>query len=114
MRVAFVGLGVMGYPMAGYLAGAGHDVTVNNRTKARAEAWQKERGGAIAGTPAAAATGAEIIFCCVGDDPDVRDVILGDAGILEGVADGGVIVDHTTASATVAREVYDVLQKKKT
>lgn len=107
MRVAFVGLGVMGYPMAGFLAGMGHDVTVYNRTKAKAEAWQKEHGGAIADTPAAAAQGAEIVFCCVGDDPDVRAVILGDDGILTGISDGGVIVDHTTASATVGREVYD-------
>ena len=69
MRVAFVGLGVMGYPMAGYLAAASHDVTVYNRTRAKAEAWQKTHGGAIADTPAAAATGADIVFCCVGDDP---------------------------------------------
>ncbi len=112
MRVAFVGLGVMGYPMAGYLAGAGHDVTVNNRTKAKADAWQKEHGGAIADTPAAAATSAEIIFCCVGDDPDVRAVILGDDGVLEGIGDGAVVVDHTTASPTVACEVYEAAKGK--
>jgi 3-hydroxyisobutyrate dehydrogenase-like beta-hydroxyacid dehydrogenase len=112
MRVAFVGLGVMGYPMAGYLAGAGDDVTVHNRTKAKAEAWQLAHGGTIADTPAAAAENAEIVFCCVGDDPDVRAVILGRDGILEGIADGGVIVDHTTASATVAREVYEAAKNK--
>lgn len=106
MRVAFVGLGVMGFPMAGFLAGAGHDVVVYNRTKRKAESWQKEHGGAIADTPAAAADEAEIVFCCVGDDPDVRAVILGDAGVLEGIGEGTVIVDHTTASPTVAREVY--------
>jgi len=112
MRVAFVGLGVMGYPMAGFLAAAGHDVTVYNRTKAKAEAWQEAHGGAVADTPAAAASGAEIVFCCVGDDPDVRTVILGDDGILEGIADGGIIIDHTTASATVAREVYEAAKSK--
>ncbi len=112
MRVAFVGLGVMGYPMAGYLAGAGHEVTVYNRTNAKVEAWQKEHGGAIADTPAAAATGAEIIFCCVGDDPDVRAVILGDDGVLEGIGDGSTIVDHTTASPTVAREIYAIADEQ--
>ncbi len=106
MRVAFIGLGVMGYPMAGYLAGAGHEVTVYNRTTAKAEAWQKEHGGTVAATPAAASTSAEVVFCCVGDDPDVRAVILGDDGVLSGV-DGGIVVDHTTASPTLAREVYE-------
>ena len=112
MRVAFVGLGVMGYPMAGYLAGAGHDVTVYNRTKAKAEAWQQEHGGAIADTPAAAAEKSKIVFCCVGDDPDVRIVILGSDGVLEGIGDGAIVVDHTTASATVAREAYDAAKLK--
>ena len=112
MRVAFVGLGVMGYPMAGYLAAASHDVTVSNRTRAKAEAWQKEHSGKLADTPAAAATGADIVFCCVGDDPDVREVILGADGVLEGIDDSAVIVDHTTASATVAREVYDAAKHK--
>ncbi len=112
MRVAFVGLGVMGYPMAGYLAGPGNDVTVYNRTKSKAQAWQKEHGGAMTDTPAAAATNAEIVFCCVGDDPDVRAAILGDDGVLEGIGDGSIIVDHTTASATVAREVYEAAKEK--
>ena len=112
MRVAFVGLGVMGYPMAGFLAGAGHEVTVYNRTRAKAEAWQKDYGGAIADTLAAAAAAADILFCCVGDDPDVRAVILGDAGVIEGIGDGAVIVDHTTASATVAREVYEAAKEE--
>ncbi len=112
MRVAFVGLGVMGYPMAGFLAGAGHEVTVFNRTKGKAEAWQKVHGGAIAKTPAAAAAVAEIVFCCVGDDPDVRVVILGDEGVLEGISDGAVVVDHTTASAKLAREAYQAAKEK--
>ncbi len=112
MRVAFVGLGVMGYSMAGYLAGSGNDVTVYNRTKSKAQAWQREHGGAMADTPAAAATNAEIIFCCVGDDPDVRAVIMGDDGVLEGIGDGSIIVDHTTASPTVAREIYEAANEK--
>ena len=112
MRVAFVGLGVMGYPMAGYLAKAGHDVTVYNRTKEKAASWAAEYSGVVADTPAAAATNSEIVFCCVGDDPDVRAVILGGDGVLEGIGDGAVIVDHTTASATVAREVYEAAREK--
>jgi len=112
MRVAFVGLGVMGYPMAGYLANAGHDVTVFNKTKEKAASWAAEYSGVVADTPAAAATNSEIVFCCVGDDPDVRAVILGGDGVLEGIGDGAVIVDHTTASATVAREVYEAARQK--
>ena len=112
MRVTFVGLGVMGYPMAGYLAKAGHDVTVYNRTKEKAASWAAEYAGVVADTPAAAATNSEIVFCCVGDDPDVRAVILGGDGVLEGIGDGAVIVDHTTASATVAREVYEAAREK--
>jgi 3-hydroxyisobutyrate dehydrogenase-like beta-hydroxyacid dehydrogenase len=112
MRVAFIGLGVMGGPMAGYLAGAGHEVTVYNRTAAKAEAWQKEHGGTVATTPAAASADAEIVFCCVGDDPDVRAVILGDDGVLKGIGGGGIVVDHTTASPTVAREVYEAAGKQ--
>jgi 3-hydroxyisobutyrate dehydrogenase-like beta-hydroxyacid dehydrogenase len=102
----------MGYPMAGFLAGAGHDVTVYNRTRAKAEAWQKDHKGTVVDAPGAAAQGAEIVFCCVGDDPDVREVILGDNGILEGIGQGAVIVDHTTASASVAREVYQAAMEK--
>jgi len=112
MHVAFVGLGVMGYPMAGYLVQAGHEVTVFNRSPARASKWQEQYGGEIATTPAAAAKGADIVFSCVGNDDDVRAVILADDGILQGIDNGGIIVDHTTASAVVAREVYDAAKEK--
>jgi 2-hydroxy-3-oxopropionate reductase len=105
MRTAFIGLGVMGYPMAGYLARNGHDVTVYNRTQGKADAWCQEFDGQSAATPAAAAQNAEIIFCCVGNDDDVREVLLGDSGALVSIAVGALIVDHTTASASVAREV---------
>ena len=106
MRAAFVGLGVMGYPMAGYLAKAGHDTVVFNRTPARADAWVGEYGGRSATTPKAAASGADIVFLCVGNDDDVRDVVFGDDGVLAGTREGGIIVDHTTASATLARELH--------
>jgi len=106
MRVAFVGLGVMGYPMAGYLSQAGHDAVVYNRTTAKAEKWTAEHDGSSALTPAEAATGADIVFCCVGNDDDVREVILGKEGILAGIDRGGIIVDHTTASATLSREIH--------
>ena len=112
MRVAFVGLGVMGYPMAGYLVQAGHEVTVFNRNPARADAWQEQYGGAQAATPAAAAQGAEIVFSCVGNDNDVRAVISADDGILRGIENGAVVVDHTTASAVVAREIYAAAKEK--
>ena len=106
MRVAFVGLGVMGYPMAGYLINAGHEVVVFNRTASKADAWVDQYGGTREDTPSSAASEAEIVFCCVGNDDDVRAVILGGDGVLHGIGDGSVIVDHTTASATVARDVY--------
>jgi len=106
MKVAFVGLGVMGYPMAGYLINAGHEVVVFNRTASKADAWVGQYGGTRKETPSSAALKAEIVFCCVGNDDDVRAVILGEDGVLHGISDGSVIVDHTTASATVAREVY--------
>ena len=112
MRIAFAGLGVMGFPMAGYLKQAGHDVTVFNRTGSKAESWRVEYGGKTATTPAEAAAGAEIALCCVGDDPDVRTVVLGDDGILNGVGAGAVIVDHTTTSAVVAREIYEAAKRK--
>ena len=112
MRVAFIGLGVMGYPMAGYLAGAGHEVTVFNRTTAKADAWVGQHGGTRADTPSAAAANAEIAFCCVGNDEDVRAVVLGDDGMLHGIGDGSIIVDHTTASAVVAREVCDAAAER--
>jgi 3-hydroxyisobutyrate dehydrogenase len=102
---AFVGLGVMGYPMAGHLVKAGHSVTVYNRTRARADAWVAEHGGSKADTPAAAAAGAAFVFACVGNDDDLRSVVYGDDGILAGMDAGAVFVDHTTASAGVAREI---------
>ena len=103
---AFVGLGVMGYPMAGHLVAAGHDVTVYNRTASRAEAWVAEHGGAAAPTPAGAAAGAEFVFVCVGNDDDVRSVTTGGGGVLESMASGSVLVDHTTASADLAQELH--------
>ena len=105
-RVAFIGLGVMGYPMAGHLARAGHDVTVYNRSAAKAEAWQALYGGQRASTPAAAAAGADFVFACVGNDDDLRSVVLGDDGALAGMKPGAVFVDHTTTSAAVARELH--------
>jgi 3-hydroxyisobutyrate dehydrogenase len=92
--------------MAGFLAKAGHEVAVYNRTASKAENWTREFGGSSAATPAAAAKDAEIVFCCVGNDDDVRDVILGEHGIINGVSPGAIIVDHTTASATIAREIH--------
>lgn len=104
---AFVGLGVMGYPMAGHLQAAGHATTVYNRTTARAEAWIDEHGGRSASTPAAAAEGADFVMMCVGDDHDVRSVVFGESGILAGMGSGATLIDHTTASALVAREVSE-------
>lgn len=112
MRVAFTGLGVMGYPMAGYLAKAGHDVVVYNRTAAKARDWCEQFGGSAAATPAAAAKSADIVFTCVGNDSDVREVILGAAGVIHGIPSGSVIVDHTTASATIAREIHAIATGK--
>ena len=105
-KTAFIGLGVMGFPMAGHLARAGHDVTVYNRTPARAAQWTETHGGRSAATPAAAARGAEYVMLCVGNDNDVRAVALGENGALSAMAAGTVLVDHTTASAIVARELY--------
>jgi 3-hydroxyisobutyrate dehydrogenase len=104
-KVAFIGLGVMGYPMAGHLAGAGHRVTVYNRTTAKASEWVKTYGGASAPTPAAAAEGAELVFACVGNDDDLRAVTTGGDGAFALMQQGAVFVDHTTASASVAREL---------
>ncbi len=104
-RVAFLGLGVMGFPMAGHLARAGHHVTVFNRTRAKAERWVDEYGGALAATPREAAAGAQIVFSCVGNDADLRSVVLGADGALSAMQPGAIFVDHTTASATVAREL---------
>ena len=107
-KVAFLGLGVMGYPMAGHLAHAGHQVTVYNRTGAKSEAWVAEFGAshAHAATPREAVLQADIVFCCVGNDDDLRSVTLGANGAFAGMREGTVFVDHTTASATVARELY--------
>jgi 3-hydroxyisobutyrate dehydrogenase len=113
-RVAFLGLGVMGYPMAGHLASAGHQVTVYNRTESKSIAWCAEYTGATgqkgiltyAATPRQAAEGAELVFCCVGNDDDLKSVVLGTDGAFAGMPAGSVLVDHTTASANVARELH--------
>ena len=105
-KIAFLGLGVMGHPMAGHLARAGHQLTVYNRTGAKAEAWRREYGGRAARTPAEAAQGAEFVMMCVGNDDDVRAVATGAEGALAGMTRGTILVDHTTASAEVAREVH--------
>ncbi len=105
MKVAFLGLGVMGYPMAGHLARAGHDVTVYNRSPAKAAAWVAAHGGASAPTAQTAARDAQIVLMCVGNDADVRAVITGPKGALSGMIAGAILVDHTTASAEVAREM---------
>ena len=105
-KVAFIGLGVMGYPMAGHLAAGGHELTIYNRTAAKAEAWVAEHGGNSAPTPRAAAEGAEMAFSCVGNDDDLRSVTLGDDGVLAGLAAGSIYIDNTTASAGMARELF--------
>ena len=105
-KTAFIGLGVMGFPMAGHLARVGHAVTVYNRTAAKAEQWTGKHGGRAAATPAAAAADAELVMLCVGNDDDVRAVALGPDGALSSMKPGTVLVDHTTASASVAREVH--------
>ena len=106
MKLAFLGLGVMGYPMAGHLAAAGHDVTVYNRTTAKAEKWVAQHGGAFGATPAEAAKGAEIVLSCVGNDDDLREVCTGENGAFGGMDKGALFVDHTTVSAAVTRELY--------
>ena len=105
MKLSFLGLGVMGYPMAGHLAKAGHQVTVYNRNAAKAEAWVREYGGRSGASPAEAAKGAEIVFTCVGNDDDIRQVAMGAEGAFSGMAAGALLADHTTASADVAREL---------
>ena len=109
-KVSFLGLGVMGYPMAGHLQAAGHDVTVYNRTTAKAEKWAAEHGGGFAATPAEAAKGAEVVFACVGNDDDLRSITIGETGAFSAMSAGAVFVDHTTASAKVARELYATAQ----
>jgi 3-hydroxyisobutyrate dehydrogenase and related beta-hydroxyacid dehydrogenases len=111
-RVAFLGLGVMGFPMAGHLAKAGHEVTVYNRTPAKAETWVAEFGGKRADTPRAAAENAEVVFCCVGNDSDLRSVVLGENGAFAGMSAGALFVDHTTASAHIARELYAIASEQ--
>lgn len=107
-KVAFLGLGVMGYPMAGHLVQAGHEVTVYNRTAANAEKWVAEHGGAMGVTPREAADGADFVMACVGNDDDLRSVCLGDEGAFAGMAENTIFVDHTTVSAKVTAELYDV------
>jgi 3-hydroxyisobutyrate dehydrogenase-like beta-hydroxyacid dehydrogenase len=111
-RAAFIGLGVMGYPMAGHLRRHGHEVTVYNRSPAKAARWVGEHGGRSAGTPREAAEGAEFVFTCVGNDDDLRAVVLGYDGALAGMREGAVLVDHTTASASVARELAGLAEAK--
>jgi len=110
-NVAFIGLGVMGYPMAGYISKAGHNVTVFNRTTAKAEKWVNEYNGKMAETPAEAAKDAEYIFTCVGNDNDLREVTFGDKGAFKTIQKGAIYIDNTTASATIAREIYDYAKK---
>jgi len=111
-KVAFLGLGVMGYPMAGHLKNkGGHDVTVYNRTAAKAEKWVSQHGGKSAPTPKQASDGQDFVFACVGNDNDLRDVTLGADGAFAGVNKGAIFVDHTTASAEIARELYDAAKK---
>jgi 3-hydroxyisobutyrate dehydrogenase len=107
-KVAFLGLGVMGYPMAGHLAKAGHAVTVFNRTTAKADAWVMQHGGAMAATPADAAKGADFVMSCVGNDDDLRAVCIGEDGAFSTMSKGAAFVDHTTVSAKVTRELYGV------
>ena len=111
-KLAFLGLGVMGYPMAGHLQSAGHEVTVYNRTAAKAEKWVAQHGGAMGKTPGQAASGADMVMACVGNDDDLRSVCLGDDGAFAGMADGSIFVDHTTVSAAVTRELHDVAAAK--
>jgi 3-hydroxyisobutyrate dehydrogenase len=111
-KVAFLGLGVMGYPMAGHLkAKGGHEVTVYNRTASKADAWVKQYGGKSAPTPKAAAQGQDFVMCCVGNDNDLRDVTLGKDGAFQAMGKGTIFVDHTTASAEIARELYGAAKK---
>ncbi|WP_370300825.1 NAD(P)-dependent oxidoreductase [Pseudooceanicola sp.] len=111
-KLAFLGLGVMGYPMAGHLQKAGHTVTVYNRTATKAQSWAEEHGGATAATPREAATGADFVMSCVGNDDDLRSVCLGEDGAFAGMGSGSVFVDHTTVSAKVTRELYAAADAK--
>ena len=111
-NVAFIGLGVMGYPMAGYISKAGHNVTVFNRTESKADKWLTEYNGLKADTPAKAAAGADYIFTCVGNDNDLREVTFGETGIFKTIKKGAIYIYNTTASATIAREIYDYSKEK--
>ena len=111
-KIAFLGLGVMGYPMAGHLSAAGHDVTVYNRTTAKAEAWVAQHGGALAKTPRLACEGADFVMACVGNDNDLRGVCLGEDGAFGGMAGGSIFVDHTTVSAAVTRALYEAAETR--
>ncbi len=110
-KVAFIGLGVMGYPMAGYISKGGHKVTVFNRTKSKAEKWVSEYKGNIAETPAEAAKDAEYVFTCVGNDNDLKEVTFGEKGAFKTIQKGSIYIDNTTASATIAREIYEYAKK---
>lgn len=112
MKAAFIGLGVMGYPMAGHLKNAGIDVCVYNRTAEKAQRWVEEYKGSMAASPAAAASGCDVVLSCVGNDDDVRQVLLGDSGALSAMRSGALLVDHTTASATLAREINSAAAEK--
>ena len=111
-NVAFIGLGVMGYPMAGYISKGGHNVTVFNRTASKADKWISEYKGTKTDTPAKAAAGADYIFTCVGNDNDLREVTFGENGIFKTIKKNAVYIDNTTASATIAREIYNYAKKK--
>jgi len=111
-NIAFIGLGVMGYPMAGHLQKAGYQVTVYNRTTVKAQQWSEEFSGAFALTPKAAVKNCEVVFCCVGNDDDVRSVILGEQGVLAGLSSNAILVDHTTASAELARELGQLMESQ--
>ena len=112
MKAAFIGLGVMGYPMAGHLKNAGIDVCVYNRTAEKAQRWVEEYKGSMAQSPAAAASGCDVVLSCVGNDDDVRQVLIGDSGALSAMRSGALLVDHTTASATLAREINSAAAEK--
>ncbi|TVQ71636.1 MAG: NAD(P)-dependent oxidoreductase [Oceanospirillales bacterium] len=111
-KTAFIGLGTMGFPMAGHLAAKGHEVCVFNRTSAKAEAWTSQHGGKFALTPAEAAKDADFVFVCVGNDEDLRSVTIAETGVLSSMKSGSVLIDHTTASADVAREIYAAASEK--
>ena len=112
-KVTFIGLGVMGYPMAGYIAKAGHDVTVYNRTTAKAEKWVGEYGGKHAATPKEAAKDSDFVFTCVGNDNDLKEVTIGEHGAFHSVKEGAIFIDNTTASAKIARELKTEAKKRK-